>query len=136
MGFWRMRHFVIAAVATLGGLAASGFWHEAAPPTPPSGQLKCHVAGGMSFIIGSSRQVDCIYTPSGGGVPEAYTGSINKIGIDLGWEKGGVLLWGGSRRGSPKNRARSPETMSGLRRKSPPESARGPTRWSAATRSC
>ena len=49
-----------------------------------SGQLKCHVEGGMSFIVGSSRQVDCVFTPAGGLPPEAYTGSINKIGIDLG----------------------------------------------------
>jgi hypothetical protein len=80
--------------AALGVLAAAGIWHEAAAQTPPAGQLKCHVEGGMSFIIGSSRKVDCVYTPAGGGVPEAYTGSINKIGIDLGWQKGGVLLWG------------------------------------------
>lgn len=76
------------------GLAVTGIWHEAAAQTaPPAGQLKCHVEGGMSFIIGSSRRVDCIFTPTDS-APEAYTGRINKIGIDLGWEKGGVLLWG------------------------------------------
>jgi hypothetical protein len=69
-------------------------WQAANAQTPPSGQLKCHVEGGMAFIVGSSRQVDCIYTPSGGGEREAYTGSINKLGIDIGWEKGGTLLWG------------------------------------------
>jgi hypothetical protein len=47
----------------------------------------------MSFIVGSSRQVDCIYTPSGGGAREPYQGSINKIGLDIGWEKGGTLVW-------------------------------------------
>jgi hypothetical protein len=47
----------------------------------------------MSFIVGSSRRVDCIFTPTDS-PPEAYTCRINKIGIDLGWEKGGVLLWG------------------------------------------
>jgi hypothetical protein len=80
-------------VAALGGLAAMFMWQAAEAQTPPSGQLKCHVDGGMSFIVGSSRQVDCIYTPSSGGVPEPYQGSINKIGIDIGWEKGGTLLW-------------------------------------------
>jgi hypothetical protein len=80
-------------VTVLGGLATIFMWQAAVAQTPPSGQLKCHVEGGMSFIVGSSRQVDCIYTPSGGGEREPYQGSINKIGIDIGWEKGGTLLW-------------------------------------------
>ena len=48
----------------------------------------------MGFIVGSSRKVDCIYTPAGPGEREEDVGRINKIGIDLGWEKGGTLLWG------------------------------------------
>jgi hypothetical protein len=86
-----MRQFGFTAL--LGGLALALSWHVAGAQTI-SGQLKCHVEGGMSFIVGSSRQVDCIFTPAGGLPPEAYSGSINKIGIDLGWEKGGTLLWG------------------------------------------
>jgi Protein of unknown function (DUF992) len=65
----------------------------AAAQTPPAGQLKRHVDPGLSFIIGSSRQVDCAYMPAGGGVPEHYVGRINKVGVDLGWEKGGMLIW-------------------------------------------
>ncbi len=79
--------------ALLAGIAAVSWQAQAVEQTPPSGRLKCHVEGGMSFIVGSSRQVDCVYTPSGGGVPEPYAGTINKIGIDIGWEKGGTLLW-------------------------------------------
>jgi len=82
----------LAVFATLGVLGAAALVVGTADAAPPSGQLKCHVDGGMGFIVGSSRRVDCVYTPSGG-APESYTGSINKIGIDLGWEKGGVLLW-------------------------------------------
>ena len=29
----------------------------------PAGQLKCHVDPGLSFIVGSSRQMDCRYMP-------------------------------------------------------------------------
>jgi Protein of unknown function (DUF992) len=89
----RLRHFALAAIA-LTHLAMFGSWQAGAQTMPPSGQLKCNVEGGMGFIVGSSRQVDCIYTPSGGLPPERYTGSINKIGLDLGWKRGGVLLWG------------------------------------------
>ena len=63
-----------------------------AQQAPPGGQLKCHVASGMGFVVGSSRSVDCVFTPTDG-VPEHYTGRINKIGLDLGWKKGGFLVW-------------------------------------------
>ena len=82
-----------AALATLCAAGVLGTWDVAGAQTI-SGQLKCHVEGGMSFIVGSSREVDCIFTPAGGLPPDAYTGKINKIGIDIGWEKGGTLLWG------------------------------------------
>jgi hypothetical protein len=67
-------------------------WSVEAQQAPPGGQLKCHVDSGMGFIVGSSRSVDCVFTPTGG-MPEHYTGRINKIGLDLGWEKGGMLVW-------------------------------------------
>ena len=48
--------------------AASLLWTpQANAQTPPAGQLKCHVDSGMGFIVGSSRKVDCIYTPAGPG---------------------------------------------------------------------
>jgi hypothetical protein len=81
------------ALAILAAALCVGSSALAQAEAPPAGQLKCHVEGGMSFIVGSSRQVDCVYTPAGPGARETYTGSINKIGIDIGWEKGGTLLW-------------------------------------------
>jgi hypothetical protein len=62
------------------------------PITPPGGQLKCDVSGGLSYIIGSSRALDCVYTPDGF-PPEYYTGRINKIGIDVGFQRRGVIVW-------------------------------------------
>ena len=92
MDFAGARGLRLAVFATLGALGAAASVIGTAEAAPPSGQLKCHVEGGMSFIVGSSRRVDCVYTPTDS-PPESYTGSINKIGIDLGWQKGGVLLW-------------------------------------------
>jgi len=84
----------IAAVAmsAIVSLVAVGAAAAQAPQAPPGGQLVCHVAGGMGFIVGSSRAVDCKFTPTDG-YPELYTGRINKIGLDLGWKRGGVLAW-------------------------------------------
>lgn len=58
----------------------------------PGGQLKCGVAGGVSFIFGSSRALDCVYTPNDGPI-QYYKGTINKFGIDIGFQRGGTLLW-------------------------------------------
>jgi hypothetical protein len=43
---------------------------------------------GLSYIIGSSRALDCVYTPDSF-PPEYYTGRINKIGIDVGFQRRG-----------------------------------------------
>jgi len=87
------KHAIAAIVAAMiVSAAAVGDTAAQAPQAPPGGQLVCHVAGGMGFIVGSSRAVDCKFTPTDG-YPELYTGRINKIGLDLGWKRGGVLVW-------------------------------------------
>jgi len=57
------------------------------------GVLKCNVAGNASLIFGSSRALSCIYTPSGKGRLEHYTGRINRYGIDIGYITQGTMLW-------------------------------------------
>jgi hypothetical protein len=74
-----------------------------APPPPPTasapvsgvqaGVLTCNVAGGFGFVLGSSRSVNCTFAPAGGGPPQRYTGSIDKFGVDIGYMRGGVLIW-------------------------------------------
>ncbi len=56
------------------------------------GVLNCHVAGGAGFIIGSSKDVDCVFKRAGGG-REYYTGSIGKLGLDVGVTTDTVLGW-------------------------------------------
>jgi hypothetical protein len=70
------------------------------PPTTPAprsgvqvGVLTCNVAGGFGFVLGSSRSVNCTFAPAGGGLPQHYTGSIDKFGVDIGYVQGGVLIW-------------------------------------------
>ena len=48
------------------------------------GVLSCEVDGGAGFIIGSSKGVDCVYEPASGARPEHYSGSIGKLGVDIG----------------------------------------------------
>jgi hypothetical protein len=58
-----------------------------------AGALTCNVAGGFGFIFGSSRSVNCTFAPAGGGPPQHYAGSIDKFGVDIGFTRGGVLIW-------------------------------------------
>jgi len=56
------------------------------------GSLSCHVSSGWGFVFGSSRSVKCVF--SGEGRVEDYKGSISKFGVDVGYQKSGVMIWG------------------------------------------
>ena len=57
-----------------------------------AGMLTCNVSGGFGFIFGSTKSVNCSFSPPGG-PPQHYVGSIDKFGVDIGYTKEGVLLW-------------------------------------------
>jgi hypothetical protein len=59
-----------------------------------AGILNCDVSAGIGLIIGSQKQVSCMYQPELPGPPEAYVGSFTKFGLDIGATGGGVLIWG------------------------------------------
>ena len=70
----------------------------AAAPAPAqervqAGSLTCDVSAGIGLILGSQRQVYCTFTPAYPGPVEVYTGSITRVGFDLGATTGGVMIW-------------------------------------------
>src|SRR3990170_1248491 len=58
-----------------------------------AGFLTCNVASGFGFIFGSSRDVNCTYAPAAG-AGERYKGKISKFGVDIGYSKAAVMVWG------------------------------------------
>jgi uncharacterized protein DUF992 len=58
-----------------------------------AGSLTCDVSAGIGLIIGSQRNVSCTFTPAAPGPIEYYTGTISKIGVDIGVTTGGVMVW-------------------------------------------
>ena len=80
-----------AAIALAAAVAGSDTPAHAADVQ--AGTLNCNVAGGWGFILGSSKDLNCIFSPAGGAAPERYTGSITKVGVDIGYTSGGVILW-------------------------------------------
>ncbi|NJL50576.1 MAG: DUF992 domain-containing protein [Blastochloris sp.] len=61
-----------------------------------AGVLECVSAGGTGFIIGSIRDISCVFRPGPGqpGRPEQYVGTISRFGLDLGATARTVMVWG------------------------------------------
>jgi hypothetical protein len=57
------------------------------------GTLRCDVAPSEAgFIFGSTRNVNCLF--SGTNVHERYVGEIKRYGVDIGFTRSSVMLWG------------------------------------------
>ena len=56
------------------------------------GVLDCQVAGGAGFIIGSTKDLTCIFTPSKG-PREMYAGVVQKFGLDIGVTGTTLIKW-------------------------------------------
>jgi hypothetical protein len=78
-------------VCTLGLLVMS---HSGASAEPTKvGMLTCMTSASLGLIIGSHQKLSCRFTPNSGGVSETYTGTINRLGLDLGFTAGGIMAW-------------------------------------------
>jgi hypothetical protein len=80
------------AVTALASFLALVATPAAAQQASPGGKLTCEVHGGVGFVFGSSKALDCLYEPNSGG-SEEYKGTINKYGIDIGFQRKGKLRW-------------------------------------------
>ncbi len=83
------RTFITAAALVLAALSGSA----QAQDRVQAGSLTCDVSAGIGLIIGSQRNVSCTFTPSSPAPIEYYTGTISKLGLDIGVTTGGVMVW-------------------------------------------
>lgn len=59
-----------------------------------AGNLECIIEGGAGFVIGSSKDLSCTFTPVDRTKPaEAYFGVVNKFGLDVGVTGTTVMQW-------------------------------------------
>lgn len=86
------RNMKLAGAALL-GLAICLPAQAQRPVWEQSGVLNCDVSGGIGFVVGSQRQVNCLFTPAYQAPPEQYVGTITKVGLDVGFTSGGQLTW-------------------------------------------
>lgn len=57
------------------------------------GFLGCHSDGSTGFVIGSSEELVCEFTPAGGGQPEIYNAELNTFGLDVGVTGRTIMQW-------------------------------------------
>jgi hypothetical protein len=88
------------SIAAVAGLALSGMalaqgtvGVAPAPERVKVGMLGCDISAGIGMIIGSQRQMTCLFTPAEQGPREVYRGTISKFGLDLGATVGGQMVW-------------------------------------------
>jgi Protein of unknown function (DUF992) len=72
-----------------------------AKPGVKIGVLTCGVEGGVGFILGSSKNVECMFR-SVRGRTESYEGTIGKLGVDIGVTTKTVVAWAVFAPGSTK----------------------------------
>lgn len=87
------RGMVAALVGAAAVVAAAAVPADAQAQRVQVGTLACSISAGIGLVVASQRNVSCNFQPDGGS-PEAYTGTITRIGVDVGFTTGGAMVWG------------------------------------------
>jgi uncharacterized protein DUF992 len=87
-----MRHLKTGVLATTVLLIASVTSPAFAASGVKVGVLNCTVQGGVGLIFGSRKPMNCTFKRSGGG-SEHYTGSVSKVGLDIGVTTKSYISW-------------------------------------------
>ncbi|PSH57258.1 DUF992 domain-containing protein [Phyllobacterium endophyticum] len=58
------------------------------------GYLDCTIGGGLGYVLGSAKEVECDFRSSlSGERSDHYSGAIKKLGVDLGFTTRSRLIW-------------------------------------------
>lgn len=85
------RHLSALAAVALAGLATVA--PAQAEARIKVGMLTCNVVGGVGYIVGSQRTLSCVYRSAATGKQEVYSGSITRVGLDIGAVNYTGLAW-------------------------------------------
>jgi hypothetical protein len=83
----RLNLFVAAGLVLFSAMPAS------AQNGTKAGLLSCNMSPTIGLIVGSHQRIHCRFTPDAGGRPESYSGSITRVGLDVGFRAGGTMAW-------------------------------------------
>ena len=57
------------------------------------GSLSCNVGGSTGYVLASRKTLDCVFLAKDGIQSAQYTGTIDKVGIDIGYTKAVHTIW-------------------------------------------
>ncbi len=57
------------------------------------GTLTCDVEAGWGYVLGSQKDLSCVFKSATNGTVAKYTGDVTKLGVDIGYTNAGVLVW-------------------------------------------
>jgi Protein of unknown function (DUF992) len=66
---------------------------HAQPRRVEVGTLTCTMSSSIGLIVGSQKNVNCVFRGQPGEPEEAYTGTMTTVGLDIGITTGGVIVW-------------------------------------------
>lgn len=58
-----------------------------------AGMLECVIAGDVGAILGSSRDMEYLFSPSDGTPQTAFVGVVNRYGLDIGVTSEAIMQW-------------------------------------------
>lgn len=82
--------FLAAALAPISFAPANA---QASPEYVQTGVLSCDISAGIGLIIGSNKEVTCLFKPVNNAPQTVYIGAIRKFGLDLGATGAGQMIW-------------------------------------------
>ena len=65
---------------------------QARPPFRVGG-LTCNTDPRVGLVLGSRQDMRCVFVASATGPTYTYTGTIRRLGVDIGVTRGGTLFW-------------------------------------------
>ncbi len=57
------------------------------------GSLSCNVGGSTGYVLASRKSLDCVFLDKEGVQSAHYSGSIDKVGIDIGYTRAVHTIW-------------------------------------------
>ncbi len=76
-----------------GAACVMGAFSAQAQDGVAAGLLTCGVKGGVSFIVGSTKELRCNFRVTPNDPGERYEGRIEKFGLDIGVTDNALLSW-------------------------------------------
>lgn len=85
-----MLKYALAAALSLTALSSTAY----AAGSLKLGDLTCQSEGGTGMIVASTKHLTCVFKPVDAAAPaETYSGTIQKIGIDIGVTGKTIMEW-------------------------------------------